>query len=51
MPAQDRLKLDEKAIKCIVVGYSAEIKVYILYHLQSKCILISHDVVFMEDVV
>ena len=42
-------KLDDKAVKCIFVGYSAESKGYRLYHPQSKHILISRDVVFVED--
>ena len=51
VPMQQRRKLDDKAVKCIFVGYSAESKGYRLYHLQSKHILISRDVVFVEDVV
>ena len=43
--------MDDKAVKCIFVGYSAESKGYRLYHPQSKHILISRDVVFVEDVV
>ena len=43
--------MDDKAVKCIFVGYSAESKGYRLYHPQSKRILISRDVVFVEDVV
>ena len=34
-------KLDDKAVKCIFVGYSIESKGYKLYHLQTKCILVS----------
>ena len=44
-------ELDDKAVKCIFVGYSAESKGYRLYHPQPKRILISRDVVFVEDVV
>ena len=51
VPMQQRRKLDDKAVKCIFVGYSAESKGYRLYHPQSKRILISRDVVFVEDVV
>ena len=43
--------LDNKGVKCIFVGYSSKSKGYRLYHPQSKCILISWDVVFVEDVV
>ena len=38
-------------MKCIFVGYSSESKGYRLYHPQSKRILISRDVVFVEDAV
>ena len=51
MPVQQRQKLDDKAVKCIFVGYSSESKGYRLYHPQSKRILISRDVVFVEDAV
>ena len=33
------------------VGYIDEIKGYWLYHLQTKCILVGHDVVFLEDAI
>ena len=49
VPMQQRRKLDDKAVKCIFVGYSAESKGYRLYHPQSKRILVSRDVVFVED--
>ena len=48
---QQRRKLDDKAIKCIFVGYSVESKGYRLYHPQTKQILVSQDVVFVEDAV
>ena len=51
VPVQQRQKLDDKAVKCIFVGYSSESKGYKLYHPQSKRILVSRDVVFVEDVV
>ena len=43
--------MDDKAVKCIFVGYSAESKGYHLYHPQTKQILVSRDVVFVEDAV
>ncbi|MCO5601217.1 hypothetical protein L7F22_055336 [Adiantum nelumboides] len=43
--------MDDKAMKCIFVGYSAESKGYRLYHSQTKRILVSWDVVFVEDFV
>ena len=51
VPQMQRKKLDDKAMKCIFVGYSSESKGYRLYHPQTKCILVSWDVVFVEDVV
>ena len=47
VPQQHREKLDDKA--CIFVGYSSESKGYRLYHPQTKRILVSRDVVFVED--
>ena len=51
MPVQQRRKLDDKAVKCVFVGYSSESKGYRLYHPQTKRILVSRDVVFVEDAV
>ena len=51
VPVQQRRKLDDKAVKCVFVGYSSESKGYRLYHPQTKRILVSRDVVFVEDVV
>ena len=39
VPMQQRRKLDDKALKCIFVGYSAESKGYKLYHQQIKAYL------------
>ena len=50
MPKQ-RKKLDDKAVKCFFVGYSSESKDYRLYHPQTKRILVSYDVVFVEDAI
>ena len=51
MSVQQRKKLDDKVVKCIFVGYSAKSKVYRLFHPQTKRILVSRDVVFVEDAV
>ena len=51
VPKQQRKKLDDKAVKCIFVGYNSESKGYCLYHPQSKRILVSRDVVFVEDAI
>ena len=51
VPEQHCKKLDDKAMKFIFVGYSAESKGHRLYHPQTKCILVSQDVEFVEDVV
>ena len=51
MPQQQRRKLDDKAVKCILFGYSSESKGYHLYHPQTKHIMVSRDVVFVEDAV
>ncbi|MCO5588492.1 hypothetical protein L7F22_042449 [Adiantum nelumboides] len=49
VPQTQCKKLDDKAVKCIYVGYSAESKGYKLYHPQTKHILVSQDVVFVKD--
>lgn len=41
---------NKSTIKCIFVGYTIESKGYRFYHPQSKRILVSQDVVFVEDV-
>ena len=48
---QQHSKVDDKATTCTFVGYSSESKGYHLYHPQNKRILVSQDVVFVEDAV
>jgi hypothetical protein len=49
VPDQLRKKLDDKAEKCIFVGYSEETKAYKLYNPQTQKVIISRDVTFDED--
>ena len=49
VPSQQHHKLDDKAKKCIFVGYSAESKGYRLYHPLTDTIIVSRDVVFAEN--
>ena len=49
VPSQQRHKLDDKAKKCIFVGYSAESKGYRLYYPLMNTIIVSRDVVFIEN--
>lgn len=45
---QLRKKLDDKGEKCIFIGYNTESKVYKLYNLETKKVIISRDVAFNE---
>ena len=49
VPRECRGKLDDKAIRCIFIGYSSESKGYRCYDPKSKKVIISRDVVFMEN--
>ena len=49
VPDQLRKKLDDKAEKCIFVGYSEETKAYKLYNPETQKVIISRDVTFDED--
>ncbi|MCO5588630.1 hypothetical protein L7F22_042587 [Adiantum nelumboides] len=48
IPQQLRGKLDDKAVKCIFVGYSSGSKGYRLYNPATNKIFESHDVIFAE---
>ena len=44
-----RKKLDDKSIKCILIGLSQKSKAYKLYNLKSKKFMIRRDVIFEES--
>jgi len=48
VPQELRGKLDDKAVKCIFVGYSSQSKGYRLYNPNTRRIFVSRDVVFEE---
>ena len=48
IPYQKRKKIDKKSIRCIFVGYPAGCKGYKLYNPETKKMLRSRDVIFME---
>jgi hypothetical protein len=49
IPDKQRSKLDDKSEKCIILGVSEESKAYRLYNPVSKKVIISRDVVFVEN--
>ncbi|KAL8127021.1 hypothetical protein AgCh_014082 [Apium graveolens] len=49
IPDQKRIKLDDKSIKCMLLGINKESKAYQLYDPVDKRIVVSRDVVFEED--
>lgn len=49
IPKERRLKWDKKAMEHILVGYSEEVKGYRLYNLAKKSLVISRDVIVMEN--
>lgn len=49
VPDSKRIKLDDKSMKCILLGVSEESKAYCLFDPVSKKIVISRDVIFEED--
>lgn len=48
-PDARRTKLDDKSVKCVLLGVTEESKAYRLYNPISKKIVISRDVVFAEN--
>lgn len=49
VPKANRRKLDAKSTTCALVGYSAKSKAYRLFNLVTKKIIVSRDVVFLEN--
>ncbi|KAH9794327.1 hypothetical protein KPL71_004856 [Citrus sinensis] len=47
--AQERTKLDPKSRRCILLGYTDEVNGYRLWDLTAHKIVISRDVIFVED--
>ena len=48
MPSQRRTKLDDKAIRCLFLGYSAESKGYRLYEPSTRWVVVNRDVIFYD---
>lgn len=49
VPDQKRIKLDDKSVRCVLLGVSDESKAYRLFDPVSKKIIVSRDVVFEEN--
>ncbi|KAJ8624212.1 hypothetical protein MRB53_032742 [Persea americana] len=49
VPDEKRKKLDDRGVKCVFLGVSAESKAYRLYNPVTKQIIISRDVIFYEE--
>jgi transposase InsO family protein len=49
IPDSKRVKLDDKSMKCILLGISDESKAYRLYNPISQAIVVSRDVIFEEE--
>lgn len=49
VPYEKRIKLDEKGVKCVMLGVSKESKAYRLFNTEAKKIVISRDVRFDEN--
>jgi hypothetical protein len=48
---EKRIKLDDKSVKCIFIGYNIETRSYKLFDPQAKKEIISRDVVFDKQVI
>lgn len=49
VPDRKKVKLDDKSLKCILLGVGQESKTYRLFDPISQKIIVSQDVVFEED--
>jgi hypothetical protein len=49
IPSELRRKLDDRSEKCIFVGYNETSKVYRLYNLISKKLILNRDIKFLEN--
>ena len=49
IPAEKRTKLEKKSMKCIFVGYPSGSKGYKLYNPETKKMIRSRDVIFLEN--
>jgi len=45
-----KIKLDDKSLNCILLGYDEHSKAYKLYHMPTKIAKIIKDVVFNEGI-
>ena len=51
VPDQFRKKIDDKAEKCIFIGYSYKTKGYKLYNLKTKKVVVNRDITFDKNCV
>lgn len=49
VPDEKRKKLDNKSIECIFLGYENNMKGYRFYDVKKEKVIISRDVIFLED--
>lgn len=49
IPYEKRIKLDEKSVKCVLMGVGKESKAYMMYNPYTEKIIISKDVKFDES--
>jgi len=49
IPDSKRIKLDDRSMKCILLGVNEESKAYRLFNPAFKMIMVSRDVIFEED--